>query len=53
MYQNLKKNFTTDPGLDAKSVNFPKGKCFRIKPVDKPISYHSSLSVFQESKSKY
>ena len=37
--------------LDAKSVNFPKRKFFRIKPVDKPSSYHSSVSVFQKLKS--
>ena len=33
-----------------KWVNFPKQKFFR-KPVDKPSSYHSSLSTCQKSKS--
>ena len=38
------------PFLDTNWVNFPKRKLFR-KPVDKPSSYHSSLSTFQKRKS--
>ena len=41
---------TRVPFVDPKWINFPKRKFFR-KPGDKPSSYHSSLSTFQESKS--
>ena len=54
--QNLKNIFTADPELwgcvsfGPKIAHLPKWEFFR-KPVNKPCSFHSSLSMCQKSKS--